>query len=149
MITVKQAHPEDVHMLAPLFNAYRVFYGEISNITGSIDFISERLTRKQSVVFIAFSKNQAVGFTQLYPIFSSVSMQSFYVLNDLYVQPDRRNQGVGEALLKQAQQFCIEKKCKGLALETANDNPAQKLYERLGWQKDQQFLHYFWKNPDL
>lgn len=83
---------------------------------------------------------------QLYPVFSSVSLASFYILNDLYVDPKQQNKGIGEALLNRAIKFSKDKNSKGLALETAKDNPAQKLYERMGWKKDSKFLHYFRPN---
>ena len=90
---------------------------------------------------------EAIGFTQLYYTFSSVSLQAFLILNDLFVKPEFRKMGVGKHLLLQAQKHCSKNSFKGLSLETALDNPAQKLYEHLGWQRDEAFLHYFWKVP--
>ncbi|MEX0273196.1 MAG: N-acetyltransferase family protein [Flavobacteriaceae bacterium] len=130
--------------LAPLFDAYRVFYGQKPNIKAAVDFLIERFKNKDNVVFIAYHKGKAVGFTQLYTTYSSVSMQAFYILNDLYVDMEYRNKGIGEALLGRAQEQCTRMDYKGLALETAVDNPAQKLYERLGWKKDSHCFHYFW-----
>jgi len=49
---------------------------------------------------------------------------------------------VGEALLERARQFALETNAQGLILETGADNPARKLYERLGWKGDAT-LHYF------
>ena len=72
-------------------------------------------------------------------------MQRVFILNDLYVAQEARGKGIGEALLIKAQQFAINQEAKGLTLETATDNPAQKLYERLGWKKDKEILHYTWK----
>jgi len=73
-------------------------------------------------------------------------MQAIYVLNDLYVLPDYRKKRIGEALLNEAKEYCSAMGYKGLALETAIDNPAQKLYERLGWEKDVHCFHYFWSS---
>ena len=92
------------------------------------------------------AQNNSIGFTQLYPTFSSVSMRPFYILNDLFVLPEIRNTGIGAALLSKAKDLCKKENNKGLALETAIDNPAQKLYERLGWERDSNFHHYFWAN---
>ena len=90
---------------------------------------------------------EAVGFTLLYPTFSSVSLKPLLVLNDLYVVPAVRKQGVGEALLRRAQAYAIEQKTRGLTLQTAVDNPAQRLYEKVGWQRDTAFYHYMWVAP--
>jgi hypothetical protein len=43
----------------------------------------------------------------------------------------------------------VQTNAKGLALSTATDNPAQYLYERLGWEKETGFLNYFWKNNQV
>jgi len=71
-------------------------------------------------------------------------MQPIFVLNDLFVSDQHRKKGIGEALLNHAKHYCKELGYKGLALETATDNPAQDLYERLGWKKDVLCFHYFW-----
>jgi len=93
---------------------------------------------------MAYLGGKAVGFSQLYTTFSSVSLKPVYILNDLYVESSQRKTGIGEALLNREKTFCIENGYKGIMLETAIDNPAQKLYEKLGWQKDMHCFHYFW-----
>lgn len=129
--------------LTPLFDQYRVFYEQPSNLEAAKAFLTLRVQQNESVIFMAYEAGIAIGFTQLYTTFSSVSMQPFYVLNDLYVGKEYRKKGVGEALLDRAKMHCLEKGYKGLALETAANNPAQYLYERLGWTK-QSNLFYFW-----
>ncbi|MFD2673074.1 GNAT family N-acetyltransferase [Marinicrinis sediminis] len=87
--------------------------------------------------------NQAAGFTQLYPSFSSVSMRKTWVLNDLYVDPDHRGCGVAAQLIEHVKQFAHETRAVRVSLSTAiNNETAQRLYERTGFQKDQQFFHY-------
>ena len=113
---------------------------------GARIFLQRRVEKNESVIFMAIEEEIAVGFVQLYPTFSSVTMEKFYILNDLFVTTTHRKKGIGGRLLIQAQKFAVDFKLKGLALETAKDNPAQKLYERLGWDKDTDFYHYFWTN---
>jgi len=138
---------ENLDQLLPLFEGYRNFYKQLPNPDAANDFLRERLNKKDSILFIAFNKNNdAIGFLQLYPTFSSVTIQQTYILNDLYVISEMRGKGIGEALLNFAKQFAVKNKSKGLTLETDVDNPAQKLYERLGWKKDTNALHYTWKN---
>ncbi|NAS13353.1 GNAT family N-acetyltransferase [Poritiphilus flavus] len=144
MINIRKANKSDIPELAPLFDAYRVFYEQKSDLSGAVKFLEDRFYREETVVFLAYSNETAIGFTQLFTSFSSVSMQAVYILNDLFVDHNFRKQGVGELLLNRAKEFCIENNYKGLALETAVDNPAQKLYERLGWVKDSHCFHYFW-----
>lgn len=131
--------------LTKLFNAYRVFYKQESDFEAAKNFLKERFQNNESIILIALDDNgNGLGFTQLYPTFSSVSMQRFYILNDLYVLPTFRGQGIGESLLNAAKELAKANNWKGLALETAIDNPAQKLYERLGWERSDDFYHYFW-----
>lgn len=145
MTTIKLAHIEDLESLAPLFDAYRVFYKQDSDLELAKHFLSNRLLKSESVIFLAKDDDRPVGFTQLYKTFSSVSAQHSWILNDLYVRDDVRGKGIGEKLLKRAQKFALDDDAKGLALETGSDNPAQKLYEKLGWEKETEYLHYFWK----
>lgn len=143
---IKTATSEDLEILTPLFDGYRVFYKRESDVTGAKEFLKDRLQKKDSVIFVAVNKNgNGLGFTQLYPSFSSVAMQRVYILNDLFVSLEARGKGIGEKLLEHAKNFAIAEKCRGLTLETAIDNPAQKLYERLGWVQDREVFHYTWE----
>lgn len=142
-MTIIQASTQHLDHLVPLFDGYRIFYRQDSNKQAARDFLSERLTKQDAIIYIAYKNNKAVGFTQLFPSFSSVSMQPLYILNDLFVDENYRKQGIGVALLNQAKQLCREQNYKGLALQTETNNPAQHLYESLGWKKDTD-LQYFW-----
>ena len=144
MINIYPATLSHLNELAILFDAYRVFYKSPTNIKAARTFLKDRIENNESAIFIAFIGDAAVGFTQIYPMFSSVSMQKLYVLNDLYVDPAHRGKGIGETLLNRVKEYTLEHNGKCLILETAKDNPAQQLYERLGWQKDLEYLHYTW-----
>ena len=145
-MTIVLATTNNLENLSVLFDRYRVFYKQPSDIERAKQFLSERLLRKDSIIFMALSDaGEAMGFTQLYPSFSSVSTQRTYILNDLYVSEVHRNKGIGEALMERAKQFAISEGAKGITLETEVNNPAQHLYERLGWKKDDDKFHYTWE----
>jgi ribosomal protein S18 acetylase RimI-like enzyme len=131
--------------LAKLFDAYRVFYGQASDVEAARAYLHERFTLGESIVFIAMLEDRAVGFTQLYPMFSSVSLKRMWVLNDLYVEADVRGQRVGERLIERAVKLAKESGAKGIQLETAHTNTSgQKLYERLGFaREDLEYRTYF------
>ena len=99
MITVRQAGIDDVDLVAPLFNNYRVFYKQASDPGAAKSFLEERLLRNESVIFLAFDNNEAVGFTQLYPVFSSVSLKRAWILNDLFIDASARGKGAVALLL--------------------------------------------------
>ena len=140
---IRQATIADLNLLAPLFDAYRQFYKQPSNVAAARAFLASRFEHQQSVIFIAIEAEHAVGFTQLYPGFSSTRLTRIFVLNDLYVSPAARSLGTGKALLDAACSFGRQVGASQLSLRTAKDNTtAQALYERAGWICDTQFLTY-------
>ncbi len=143
-ISTRKASRADLSFLIDLLDGYRVFYKQASDREAAKLFLEARFREEDSDIFIAEIDGTPAGFVQLYPSYSTVSLRPMYILNDLYTHPTFRGKGVGTALLKRAQEFCAEKDGKGLTLETAVDNPAQTLYERLGWEKDIHCFHYFW-----
>ena len=143
-VEIAQATPADVGAVAPLFDAYRRFYKQPPNEEAARRFLFARLSKGESVLFLALQGNNAVGFVHLYPVFSSTNLTRQWILNDLYVTHEARKHGVGRALMDRARQFAENTQADGLTLETAADNhTAQRLYERLGWKRDEQFYRYF------
>ena len=146
ILQVIRAGGEQLDALAPLFDGYRQFYQQESDLEGARGFLKARLEKGESVIFLALdaAEGKALGFTQLYPMFSSVSMEPMWILNDLFVTPPGRKRGVGEALMQAAFEFARASGAKGMQLETAVDNhPAQRLYERLGWTRETNFYTYW------
>ena len=143
-LEIIRASEKDVDRIAPLFDQYREFYNERADAEGARSFLMERLTKNESVVFLAVDRELgAVGFIQLYPSFSSVSMKRLWILNDLFVSPGARKRGVGVALLQRAEEFARQTNAKGLELETwVNNIPAQHLYEKCGWKRNVEFYQY-------
>jgi ribosomal protein S18 acetylase RimI-like enzyme len=142
---VRQAGPGDVDAVAPLFDAYRQFYRQPSDPGLARTFLAERLEREESVVFLAERDGRAVGFVQLYPLFTSTAdrPRRLWLLNDLFVAPEARGGGVGRALMDRARRLAEETGAAGLELATARTNAvAQRLYESLGYRVDDQFLRY-------
>lgn len=132
--------------LAVLFDGYRQFYRQTPDLEAAKAFVAERLKNKDSVVFMAFQNNSAIGFVQLYPIFSSVSMGRAWLLNDLYVAPQARQSGAGKMLMDAAAEHGRKTHAKFLMLQTEITNStAQKLYEKQGWQRDEECYYYFLK----
>ena len=139
-----QATTAQLEDLIPLFDGYRMFYRQPSNIKDVRAFLNERLTKQDSVIYLAYIDDIAVGFTQLYFLFSSVSMLPMLLLNDLYIDSNYRNKKIGTALIHKAKSLCLEKGYKGLSIQTEKNNPAQLLYQREGFVKDED-LSFFWK----
>ena len=135
----------DLDLIAPLFDAYRQFYEQDAEPEKVKAFLHTRILREESVIFLALTEGsrEAMGFTQLYPSFSSVSMQRLWILNDLFVDPKHRKKGVGTSLMNTARQLAEDTRSKGLMLETGKGNRhAQALYEKLGYKKEEDYFVY-------
>ena len=133
--TIRRATVDDVGVIAPLFDHYRMFYQQPSDSALARRFIGERLQRGESVIFLAEVGEKTVGFTQLFPSFSSVRAGHAFVLNDLYVDIAARRLGVARALLQAAADFARSAGAIRLELETDHDNrSAQALYRHMGWE---------------
>jgi ribosomal protein S18 acetylase RimI-like enzyme len=140
IIHAQLAHLDD---LVPLFDQYRVFYQQTSHPEAVRMFLQERLQQQDSVIFLAMDGQCGMGFTQLYPSFSSVSMGRIWILNDLFVASAFRQQGVARLLMNQAADYAKSTGAIRMALSTQDSNAiAQQLYESLGYKKDEQFFHY-------
>ena len=137
MLRIRRADVADLPALVPLFDAYRRFYGQSGDMERAEAFLRERLERGESMVLLAERTGVAVGFTQLYPMFSSVRTARAWVLNDLFVVEDARRGGVARALLDAAADFARAEGARGLMLETGRDNAAARaLYRAAGWHED-------------
>lgn len=142
-VTIRQAVLADLDALAGLFDAYRRFYGCESDIAAAREFLLARFNHGESVLFLAHENDVLIGFTQLYPSFSSISLARVLILNDLFVVPSARKKGVGRDLLAAATGFAKTIGAVRLSLSTAKINKAaQSLYETCGWKQEDEFLSY-------
>ena len=140
---VRQATILDLEQLAPLFDRYRQFYGRASDVAAAREFLFARFTDKDSTLLIAHEDERPIGFTQLYPSFSSVSLARIFILNDLFVSEQARRNGVASALMSAAVKFASTLGAVRLSLSTAITNDAaQALYHSAGWKRDDQFFVY-------
>ena len=141
-MTIRQATINDLNQLSILFAQYRVFYEQPFEPDEATLFLKERLSKEESIVFIAIENDQYTGFIQLYPSFSSVGMKKIWILNDLFVSADYREKGIGQLLIDHVLAYCKETSRKKVVLSTAYDNlNAQKLYEKLGFTRSD-FYNY-------
>ncbi|MCU1772635.1 GNAT family N-acetyltransferase [Pseudomonas sp. 13B_3.2_Bac1] len=143
-IKILRATAADLEAVAKLFDAYRGFYQQPSNLAQSRAFIAERMAGNESAIFLAQDENaEALGFVQLYPTFSSIDAHRTWLLSDLFTAPAARGRGVGRLLMNTARDFALQTGAKGLVLETATDNfTAQGLYESLGYVRDTGYYTY-------
>jgi len=137
-LIVKRITATSYQLVVDLFNNYRIFYKQPSDIAAAENYIRQRLHRNESIIYAVLINDKPVGFTQLYPTYSSVRLVKNWILNDLYVDPDYRKQGVAATLINTVIEFAKGDGAKFVQLETAHDNyNAQRLYESLGFVKQE------------
>lgn len=148
--SVRQAVLADLEELATLFDQYRQFQGQASDVAAAGSFLRERFDHGESVLFICYAGAAAVGFAQLYPSFSSVSLSRVFVVNDLFVHQSARRKGLASKLLSAIESYAWSLGSSRVTLNVARGNAsAQKLYEERGWKQDDKFFmyHRFPENP--
>jgi GNAT superfamily N-acetyltransferase len=140
---VDRADLGDLEAVHGLFMGYLAFYERSVESDSARAFLRERIQNGQSVIFVAWLDGQAVGFTQLYPAFASLSLKRSWILNDLFVAESARGRGVAMALMEAAKRLALETGACEIFLQTARSNrTAQALYEKLGYVRDDAFLVY-------
>ena len=142
-VAIRQAVSADIEALAALFDQYRQFQGQAGNLAAARSFLAERFERGESTVFIANAGGTAVGFAQLYPSYSSVSLSRVFILNDLFVLETARGQGVASQLLSAVESYAWSLGASRVTLNVARTNlPAQQVYTARGWKQDDQFFMF-------
>lgn len=144
MTEIRLAQVDDLEKVVELFDAYRVWYRKSSDIKAAKTFLEQRLTLADSVIYLVTEQNEPLGFTQLYPSFSSTKMKRMWILNDLYVQPQHRGKGYSKQLISAAKDHCRKTEGCGILLETETTNDiGNKLYPSAGFELEQNNF-YFW-----
>jgi ribosomal protein S18 acetylase RimI-like enzyme len=147
MVIIRRATIDDLTQLAQLFDLYRIFYRKESDIEESKKFLSERITNKESVIYVAEEENVLLGFTQLYPQFSSTRMKRTWLLNDLFILKEHRERGISKQLISMAKKLSTETNAAGLLLETEKTNAVgNKLYPSTGFAINETSNFYWWEN---
>lgn len=147
MIEIIAATVHNLDDLTPLFDGYRVFYQKSSDLPAAKSFLTARIQNKESIVYLAYEGLQAIGFTQLYPLFSSTQMKSVWLLNDLFVDSNHRGKGASKMLIARAKKLTVSTNAAALILETEISNiVGNQLYPAVDFKLDTEHNHYYWEN---
>ena len=142
---VREAKLSDLKNLSVLFNSYRMFYGKKFDLEVAEEFLRSRIEKKDSKIFVCDFNNELSGFVQLYPLFSSTRVSKYWLLNDLYVDVNKRGKGFSKFLIERSKELVIESKACGMMLETEKSNDiGNKLYPSTGFKKNELSNFYEW-----
>jgi GNAT superfamily N-acetyltransferase len=145
-LTIKQATIQDLSKLVPIFDDYREYFNQTKNPVMVEQFLFEKFEHLESVIFIAQQQEKVVGFAQLYPIFSSLTLQRVWLLNDFFIAEEYRGSGVGTQLFTEVKEYTLLTRSKGIELSVEHTNKkAWSFWEKQGFKMDQEFRYYFYK----
>ena len=142
-INPKMATSDDANIIGEVFDLYRIFYNQVSNVSVAQHYVFERLKKNESTIFFVEENGICLGFTQLYPTFDSVNVRKKIVLYDLFVREEHRRRGIAESLMTAAKDYAFQNNFGSIELSTNKTNlPGQTLYESLGYVRDNEFYSY-------
>lgn len=146
-----KATSNDLPLIMPLFDGYRQFYEQPSDLEASSRYITDRLDKSESVIFLVYEnlngKKEGIGFAQLYATFSSVTLKKFWVLHDLYVKDNFRKQGIAKILINKCKEMAHENAPLGIVIESRISNQsAQHLFDAVGFVKEGEHYFYYLEN---
>ena len=139
-VRIVRATEADVAALAPLFDAYRMFFTHHTDMNKSMRFLGERLAREEAVIFMAWAKETAAGFITLYPLWSSWYCERIWFLSDLYVKESSRERGLGKLLVERVKAHARETNASSVMVELPHVEPhLAQFYAKLGFARDEVF----------
>ncbi|PNZ39544.1 GNAT family N-acetyltransferase [Mammaliicoccus vitulinus] len=142
-MNISRLQVNEVNKIIPIFNEYRVYFGEQSDIDAAERFLYENLSSDNAVIFIAEDNDDVIGFIQLYTMLSSMKMSELLIINDLYLTAKARGQRIGEKLMHQVFKYGKENGYETIYLETEKSNiGGNRLYTKLGMQIDDEHNYY-------
>jgi GNAT superfamily N-acetyltransferase len=145
-LTIRQAAIQDLSKLVPIFDDYREYFGQQKVPAAVNQFLFEKFEHLESVIFIAQQQDKVVGFAQLYPVFSSLTLQRVWLLNDFFIAEEFRGSGIGTKLFVKVKEFTLLTKSKGIELSVEHSNKkAWVFWEKQGFKTDEEFRYYFYK----
>ena len=145
-LRIRQATIQDLSKILLIFDDYREYFKQPKDPVSVERFLFEKFEHFESVIFIAQLQDEVVGFAQLYPVFSSLTLQRVWLLNDFFIAEECRGSGVGTQLFAKVKEFTLLTKSKGIELSVEHTNKkAWAFWEKQGFKIDEEFRYYFYK----
>lgn len=144
MMLVQRLNESYIDQFVTVVDEYREFCGFSSSPVETKEFFLKLLKNNGATTLIAVSAgDEVMGFINLYPSNSTLSLKKIWILNDLGVSSRFRRQGVAQELIKEAIEFVRQSGAIRIELKTEKTNiNAQKLYKEIGFEIDQDNLYY-------
>ena len=145
MVQLRDAGPADVPTIARLIRALSVYEKLEQDVVMTEELLRENLfgAHRYAEVVLAEDAGQPVGFALFFHSFSTFLGRPGIYLEDLFVEPERRGQGIGKMLLARLAHLAVERRCGRLEWAVLNWNrDAIGFYERLGARPNSEWTVY-------
>lgn len=134
-VDIRPATPADVPAIVALIKALADYEKLAHEVTGSPDDLAAALfgDRPYAEAVLAWVDDQPVGMALFFHNFSTFLMKPGVYLEDLFVQPNYRGQGIGKALLLYVGKLALERGCGRFEWSVLDWNtPAIEFYQSMG-----------------
>jgi GNAT superfamily N-acetyltransferase len=134
-IRIERATERDVPLILELIQGLAVYEKLAHEVTATEAGLRETLfgARPAADVIIAYAGDAPAGFALFFPNYSTFLGKPGLYLEDLFVRPEYRGQGLGLALMKRLAQIAVERGCGRFEWSVLDWNePAIGFYESLG-----------------
>jgi GNAT superfamily N-acetyltransferase len=134
-LILRSTTPQDVPSLFHLIKALAEYEKLSHAVTGNIAELESHLfgDRIYAEAILAELDGKAVGFALFFPNYSTFLTKPGIYLEDIFVLPEYRNQGIGKALLTYVAKLAVERDCGRLQWSVLDWNaPAIGFYQRMG-----------------
>ncbi len=134
-LTIRSATPADVPALFSLIKALADYEKLSDAVTGTPEQLADHLfgTRPYIEAIVANHAEQIIGFALFFHNYSTFLTKPGIYLEDLFVLPECRDQGIGKALLTYLAQLVVDRGCGRLEWSVLDWNePAIGFYQRMG-----------------
>jgi GNAT superfamily N-acetyltransferase len=135
MLKIRSATEKDVDAIFGLILGLAAYENLTSNVTGNSDLLRSHLfgDRPYAEVIVAEIADRIVGFGLFFHTYSTFLTQPGLYLEDVFVLPEYRRQGIGKALMTNVAKIAFDRGCGRLEWSVLDWNqPAIEFYQRLG-----------------
>ncbi len=155
-VTIRPAVSADIPLILSFIQKKAEFDRQTGAFTGVLQTTEQRLQETlfgaMPYAFVLLAEvDQTVGFALYYFRYSSFIAQPSIWLDDLFIDPSYRQQGIGTALMRQLAKIAIERSCTHLAWTASSHNVnGVRFYHKLGAQivDQQESRLYFQLNTE-
>ncbi len=127
-------HASDIVKIVDLFARDPMGQDEALDEEVRVDMIAEMKKVPTTMTYIAYLDDKAMGIVTCFIGFSTFTASKVFKIHDVAVRPEARGYGVGTKLLETVTEEAKKMGCSKITLEVREDNPARRLYEKVGFE---------------